>query len=121
MVVGRHRGVVGKAAIACQDATSGFLQKGNIMEEAFTPPGRGLLADLVAVTIPLRPFPADGDRQRGSCPFHADPTQRLYVNCRTWYCFGCHCGGDAVQWIMRRDGVDRDQAIAALQRNSDWR
>ncbi|MEG3162926.1 CHC2 zinc finger domain-containing protein [Sphingomonas sp. LB2R24] len=91
------------------------------MDEAFTPPGTRLLADLVAATTPLRPFDADGDRQRGSCPFHADLTHSLFVNCRTWYCFACHCGGNAVQWIMLRDGVDRDEAIAALQRNLDRR
>ncbi len=89
------------------------------MEEAFTPLGKRPLADLIAATTPLRPFDADGDRQRGSCPFHADPTHSLYVNCRTWYCFACHCGGDAVQWIMWRDGVDRDEAIAALQLKPD--
>jgi DNA primase len=91
------------------------------MEGAFTPIGRGLLADLVAATTPLRPFDADGDRQRGSCPFHADPTDSFYVTGRVWYCFNCHCGGDAVRWIMRRDDVDRDEAIALLQRHRDKR
>ncbi len=89
------------------------------MEGAFTPIGGGLLADLVAATTPLRPFDADGDRQRGSCPFHADPTDSFYVTGRFWYCFACHCGGDAVRWIMRRDDVDRDEAIDLLQRHLD--
>lgn len=96
-----------------------MTSKGDIMEGAFTPLGKSLLADLVAATTPLRPFDADGDRQRGSCPFHADPTDSFYVTGRVWYCFACHCGGDAVRWIMRRDGVDRDEAIALLQRHLD--
>jgi len=119
MVVGRHRGMMGSNVIACR-AGHRINGKGDIMEEAFTPLGKGLLADLVAATTPLRPFDADGDRQRGVCPFHADPTESLYVTSWVWHCFACHSGGDAVRWVMRSDGVDRNEAIVVLQRHVDF-
>ena len=35
----------------------------------------------------------------------------LYVERDYWYCHHCHAGGDALNWIMDRDGVDFPEAL----------
>ena len=70
---------------------------------------RGSGVELVAV----------GRELRGRCPFHDDKTPSLYVNSekRVWNCRGaCDAGGDAIAWVMRRDGVDFRRAAEILGR-----
>ena len=42
------------------------------------------------------------DSESGTC---------LYVDNDWWYCHHCHAGGDALDWIMDRDGVDFPEAL----------
>ncbi len=87
-------------------------------EDAFTPREvlpAGTLTNLIAETVALRTLDDQGDRQRGACPWHLDRTASLHVNSTTWHCFACRDGGDAVDWIMRRNTVDRDHAREMLQ------
>lgn len=75
-----------------------------------------MIFELVGETVSLEPFGSDGDRRRGACPFHPDPTTSLYVQTAGWYCFACQAGGDAVEWIMQRNMVGRDEARILVQR-----
>jgi DNA primase len=81
-------------------------------EKALPP---GILEGLIGSTTSLEPVGIGGDGQRGSCPFHLGTAASLHVANGTWYCFACRAGGDAMAWIMQRDGVDRSGALVALQ------
>lgn len=53
----------------------------------------------------------------GNCPFHDDQNHALMVEPDRghWQCDGaCQTGGDAVTWVMKRDGVSREQVIEHL-------
>jgi DNA primase len=39
----------------------------------------------------------------------------FYAHYAGWYCFACQAGGDAVDWVMRRNKVGRDDARTMLQ------
>ncbi len=73
------------------------------------------LRDIVGETTVLQPDGADTDRYRGSCPWHPGTGRGLCVSSAGWHCFDCGAGGDAVQWIVRRDGVETDEAAAAVE------
>lgn len=44
------------------------------------------------------------------CPFHGEKTPSLHVYDDSWHCFGCGEHGDAVDLVMRLDGVGRAEA-----------
>lgn len=53
----------------------------------------------------------------GDCPFHDDRNAALMVDPATghWQCDGaCQTGGDVVAWVMRKQGVNRDEALESL-------
>lgn len=37
------------------------------------------------------------------CPFHGEktPSLKIYPGGKSWYCFGCHIGGDVIAFAMR--------------------
>lgn len=49
----------------------------------------------------------------GRCPFHNEKTGSFYVNVRTnrYKCFGCGEGGNAIDFVMKRNGVDFIEAV----------
>lgn len=56
-----------------------------------------------------------GGRAWACCPLHGEKTPSLcfYPDGR-WYCFGCHRGGDAVDFLAALRGTDRLQAARIL-------
>jgi DNA polymerase len=48
------------------------------------------------------------------CPFHADRTPSCRVYDDHFHCFGCGAHGDAIDWLMTTEGMDRNQAVAFL-------
>jgi DNA polymerase len=77
------------------------------------------LDDLDSNSAPLRDFVSlpltDGNKV--SCPFHDDPTPSLQIYPDHWHCFGCGEHGDRIEWLARVEGMNRAEAIAAIQ---DW-
>ncbi|MBC3942456.1 hypothetical protein [Sphingomonas albertensis] len=71
---------------------------------------RGALAGLISQTVQLQPFVDGYDRLRGACPWHPDGARSLHATDPARQCFAYRAGGDAVDWIMRRDAVDKTQA-----------
>src|SRR6266498_4035097 len=53
----------------------------------------------------------------GRCPFHADgsrPNLSNFPTTRTWFCFRCCLGGDAVKFITLAEDVGFLQAVERL-------
>lgn len=51
----------------------------------------------------------------GKCPFHDDssPSFVIYAN-NSFHCFGCNANGDSLDFIMKRDNIDFNQALRFL-------
>ncbi len=73
------------------------------------------LVDLVRGSVPLK---RAGARWQGRCPFHDERTPSFSLippeNTR-YYCHGCGASGDAVNWMMEKEGAGTFvEAIEAL-------
>jgi len=74
------------------------------------------IAEAVAsVGIELRP---SGRRLVGRCPFHRDrdPSFVVYPETASWFCYGCHAGGDVIDFVGRIRGIPFREAAALLAR-----
>ncbi len=57
----------------------------------------------------------------GRCPFHEDRTPSLVITPakNLWHCLGaCQCGGTAIDWVMKAEGISFRHAVELLQ--NDW-
>ena len=56
----------------------------------------------------------------GLCPFHQEKTPSFHVNPvkQVFYCFGCKAGGNAVEFVVRRDRVQFREALEILARRA---
>ena len=64
--------------------------------------------------IELRP---SGRTLVGRCPFHNDggrPNLYVYPATRSWYCFRCSVGGDAISFVRRIERVGFLEAVARI-------
>ena len=64
--------------------------------------------------IELRPT---GRALVGRCPFHHDggrPNLHVYPATQSWYCFRCNVGGDAIEFVKRREQVGFVEACERL-------
>jgi DNA primase len=58
-----------------------------------------------------------GNKLSGICPFHKEKEGSfvIFTDKNRWYCFGgCSQGGDAIDFLMKRDGCDFNTAIKTL-------
>lgn len=71
------------------------------------------IVDLVSSYVTLT---KKGNRYWGLCPFHSEKTPSFSVvpEKQMCYCFGCHKGGGAVNFIMEVEGVGFVDAVAIL-------
>lgn len=55
------------------------------------------------------------------CPFHGEktPSCKVYTGNRGWHCFGCHAGGDVLDFAQKYFGLGFVDAAAKL--NDDFR
>ncbi|MHC4250189.1 MAG: CHC2 zinc finger domain-containing protein [Planctomycetota bacterium] len=76
-----------------------------------------LVEYLASLGIELKPVGAGGE-YRGVCPLpsHGDAVPSFQVNHRKglWHCFGCGAGGDVISFVMKREGVGFQEALAIL-------
>lgn len=49
------------------------------------------------------------------CPFHDDSTPSCHIYSDHFHCYGCGARGDAVDWLMMIEGLDRDAALEVLR------
>lgn len=59
-----------------------------------------------------------GRRWIGLCPFHEEKTPSFSVDPERglYYCFGCHAGGDVIDFVMRAEKRTFPEAVAELAR-----
>lgn len=71
------------------------------------------IVDIVSETIKLT---RKGNRFWGLCPFHNEKTPSFTVSLERnmYYCFGCQSGGDMINFVMKRDGLDFKEALQLL-------
>ena len=57
-----------------------------------------------------------GSNRFGLCPFHSEKTPSFSVNRdkQIFYCFGCHKGGDVINFIMSIENLSFPEAVEFL-------
>jgi len=76
------------------------------------------LANLIAAD--LGQPPKRGRQPFWPCPFHDDraPSLTITPDQQHWKCFGCGRSGDAIAWLMERQGCSFKDAVAQLGNQS---
>ena len=74
---------------------------------------RNPIEDVVGQYVELK---RQGGRLFGLCPFHGEKTASFSVSpdAGLYYCFGCHKGGGAVNFIMEIEGLSYPDAVRLL-------
>ena len=57
-----------------------------------------------------------GRNHKGRCPFHEEKTPSFNVNSerQIFHCFGCQVGGNAINFLMRHEGLSFPEAVRNL-------
>ncbi len=73
-------------------------------------------ADIVDVIGRVVPLKRAGSAIKGLCPFHQEKTPSFNVDPKkqSYYCFGCHAGGDVYNFVMEYEKVDFMTAMERL-------
>jgi len=73
-------------------------------------------ADILEVVGEIVSLKKAGVNYKGLCPFHAEKTPSFTVNPsrRSFHCFGCGEGGDALTFIMRYQSIPFWEAVKQL-------
>ena len=78
---------------------------------------RNPIEDVVGQYVTLK---RSGANMFGLCPFHGEKTASFSVapDKGIYYCFGCHKGGGAVNFIMEVEGMSYPDAVRALAKRA---
>ncbi len=78
---------------------------------------RNPIEDVVGQYVQLR---RSGGNLFGLCPFHGEKTPSFSVapDKGIYYCFGCHKGGGAVNFMMEIEGLSYPDAVRALAKRA---
>ena len=78
---------------------------------------RNPIEDVVGQYVSLK---RSGSNLFGLCPFHGEKTASFSVNPTKgiYYCFGCHKGGGAVNFMMEIEGLSYPDAVRALAKRA---
>lgn len=57
-----------------------------------------------------------GSKYKALCPFHDEKTASFYIypDSNSFYCFGCHAGGDVIKFIQLISGLSFREAVREL-------
>jgi len=74
---------------------------------------RNPIEDVVGQTVNLK---RSGSNLFGLCPFHGEKTASFSVapDKGIYYCFGCHKGGGAINFVMELEGLSYPDAVRKL-------
>lgn len=72
--------------------------------------------DIVSVVSDYVTLNNKGGRLWGLCPFHSEKTPSFSVqpDKQFYYCFGCHAGGSAIQFVMEIEKLSYGEAVRFL-------
>ena len=72
--------------------------------------------DIVEVVAQYVPLKAKGRRHWGCCPFHGEKTPSFSVSQdqQFYYCFGCHQGGNVIQFVQNMEKLEFMEALEKL-------
>ncbi len=72
------------------------------------------IVDIVSQSVDLR---RSGKTYKGRCPFHQDRTPSLvvYPHSKSWWCFSCSEGGDAISFVQKIKNCGFLEAIEELR------
>ena len=78
---------------------------------------RNPIEDVVGQYVTLK---RSGGNLFGLCPFHGEKTASFSVapDKGIYYCFGCHKGGGAINFMMELEGLSYPDAVRALAKRS---
>jgi DNA primase len=70
-------------------------------------------ADIVEIVGEVVPLKKAGREYKANCPFHEEKTPSFWVNPDkgVYHCFGCGASGDAIEFVIRRMGLDFTEAV----------
>jgi DNA primase len=73
------------------------------------------IAALIGQRVQLR---REGNSMVGLCPFHTEksPSFNVIPDKGFYHCFGCGKHGDAIEWVMQRDGIEFKIAVLDMAR-----
>ena len=73
-------------------------------------------ADIVSIVSDYVQLENRGNQWWGCCPFHHEKTPSFCVTPekRMYYCFGCHAGGGAINFVMEMEKVRFPEAVKIL-------
>ncbi len=74
---------------------------------------RNDIVDLISMYTDLK---QSGNRFLGLCPFHKEKTPSFFVNKddQLYYCFGCHEGGNIINFVEKVNNLDFIEAVKFL-------
>ncbi len=74
---------------------------------------RNDIVELISQYVQLK---RAGSNMSGLCPFHNEktPSFTVFPKTRSYYCFGCGAGGDAVSFVMNIAGLNYRDAVEFL-------
>ena len=74
---------------------------------------RSNMSDIAADYVTLK---KQGRNYVGLCPFHSEktPSFHVYEDSNSFYCFGCHAGGDVITFIRNIENLDYLEAVKFL-------
>jgi DNA primase len=77
-------------------------------------------ADIISVVGEYVRLEKRGGNYWGLCPFHNEKTPSFSVNPERnmYYCFGCHEGGGAINFLMEMEKLSYPEAIESLAKQS---
>ena len=61
-----------------------------------------------------------GSNLQGLCPFHSErsPSFTVFTASRSFYCFGCGAGGDAISFVRRIENLEYPDAVEFLAKRA---
>src|SRR3954470_24983571 len=77
-------------------------------------------SDIVALIGQTVSLKKRGKDYLGLCPFHQEKTPSFHVSPtkQFFYCYGCKAGGNAIDFVMKRDRVEFKEALDILARRA---
>jgi len=123
--LGRSRQDFERLLEAARPAPPATVPRREAFPLSATSPELASRVDRVKVAIPIEDFIAQyvelrhsGRNLTGRCPFHEDrePSFVVFVETRTFHCFGCRAGGDVISFLRLAMHLSFFEALDSLER-----